>query len=164
MIRTLRLLALALLALAIVAVPATAKKSSGFKTGTYKATGDVSFKFKVYKGTCYADGGKKKTGYCLSGIGSPPKLQMDCPDVKDGVKDHEAFAFLPNQKHIPSSGKIRIKFTNPVRTDEFDVHTFNLDLGKKSKGSGSLSMDQQVKSIAVISTCTSGKKKFTVKK
>jgi hypothetical protein len=159
-----KLLALALLSFVVFVVPATAKKSSGFKTGTYKASGDVSFKFKVYKGTCYADGGKKKTGYCLSGIGSPPKLQMDCQDVKDGVSDHEEFAFLPNQKYIPSSGKIRIKFKNTVRADEFDVHTFNLDLGRSGKGSGSLSMDQQVKSISVISTCTSGKKKFTVKK
>lgn len=164
MTRSLKLLALALLAFAVMAVPAAAKKASGFKTGTYKATGDVAFKFKVYKGTCYADGGKKKTGYCLSGLGSAPKLQMDCQDVKDGVSDHEEFASLPNQKYIPSSGKIRIKFTNPVRTDEFDTHTFNLDLGKKGKGSGSLSLDQQVKSISVISTCTSGKKKFTVKK
>jgi hypothetical protein len=164
MTRTLKSLALALLALAIVAVPAGAKKKSGFKTGTYTASGDVSFKFKVYKGTCYADGGKKKTGYCLSGWGPSPKLQMKCQVIEDGVKDHEEFAFIPNQKYIPSSGKIRIKATNPVRTDEFDVHTFNLDLGKKGKGSGSLQMDQQVKSISVISTCTSGKQKFTVKK
>jgi hypothetical protein len=164
MTRSLKLLAIALLAFAVLAVPATAKKKSGFKTGTYKATGDVSFKFKVYKGTCYADKGKKKTGYCLSGFGSPPKLQMICQVVEDGVKDHEEFAFIPNQKYIPSSGKIRIKATNPVRTDEFDTHTFNLDLGKDGKASGSLQMDQQVKSISVISTCSSGKKKFTAKK
>jgi hypothetical protein len=160
--RSLTLLALALLAFAILAAPATAKKK-GFKTGLYKATGDVSFKFKVYEGSCY-DGGKKKTGYCLSGFGPAPKLQMICQKVPDGVSDHEEFAFIPNQRYIPSSGKIRIKGKNPVREDEFDEYTFNLDLGKKGKGSGSLSFNQQVKSISVISTCASGKKKFTVKK
>lgn len=163
MTRSVKLLALALLALAVLAVPAGAKKSSGFKTGTYKATGDVSFKFKVYKGTCYDDKLKKKTGYCLSGL-STPKLQLDCPDVTDGVKDHEGLAFIPNQKYIPSSGKLRIKYRNPVRTGEYDDYTFNLDLGKKGKGSGSLSLDSTVKSISVTSTCKSGEQKFSAKK
>ncbi|MGH2960110.1 MAG: hypothetical protein ACRDKE_10940 [Solirubrobacterales bacterium] len=163
MTRTLKFLALALLALSVIAVPAGAKKSSGFKSGTYKATGDVEFKFKVYKGTCYASGGKKKSGYCLSGL-STPKLQLDCPEIEDGVKDHEGLAFIPNQKLIPSSGKLRIKVTNPVREGEFDVHTFNLDLGKKGKATGSLSLESTVKSTSVTSTCVSGKKKFTAKK
>jgi hypothetical protein len=164
MTRSLKLLALALLAFAVIVVPAGAKKSSGFKTGTYKATGAVAFSFKVYKGTCYDNSNKKKTGYCLSGFGSRPKIQLDCPDVNDGVKDHEGFAFIPNQKYIPSSGKVRIKGHNPVRTGEYDDYTFNLDLGKKGKGSGSLSFDSTVKSISVTSTCVSGVLKFSAKK
>lgn len=164
MTRSLKLLAIALFSFALIAVPATAKKKSGFKTGTYKATGDVAFKFKVYKGTCYDAKFKKKSGYCVSGIGSPPKLKLDCPEVEDGVKDHESFGFVPNQKLLSSTGKIRVKFTNPVRKDEFDMHTFNLDLGRKGKGSGSMSLTAQVKSISVISTCKTGKLKFNVKK
>lgn len=163
MTRSLKLLVLALLALAVVAVPAGAKKAT-YKTGTYTATGDVSFKFKIYKGSCYDAKFKKKSGYCFSGFGGPPKIKLKCPVVENGVKDYEDFAFIPNQKLISSTGKIRMKGTNPVRTDEFDSWTFNLDLAKNGKASGSLSQTSQVKSISVISTCASGKLKFTAEK
>lgn len=149
---------------AIATTPASAA-SKGFKTGTYTASGDVSFKFKVYKGSCYHSGTKKRSGYCLSGISSTtPKLQMICPQVQGGVKDFQAFAFLPNQKWIPKSGKIRIKFTNPIRTDETDTHTFNLTLKKNGRASGNLSLSAQRKSISVVSTCESGVKNFTAKR
>ncbi|MBJ7458507.1 MAG: hypothetical protein JHD02_04895 [Thermoleophilaceae bacterium] len=162
MTRSLRLIALALLCAALLVVPASAKKST-FKTGTYTATGGVAFKFKIYKGFCYDAKGKKKEGFCFSGLGTP-QVKLDCPEVEDGPKDREGLAFLPNQKLLSSTGKIRIKFRNPVRTGEYDDHTFNLDLGKKGRGSGSLSLESTVKSIAVTSTCKSGKLAFSAKK
>lgn len=160
-----RLLVLAVVALAalVLSVPAGAAKK-GFKTGTYTATGDVSFKFKIYKGSCYHSGSKKKKGYCVSGIGSPPRVPVDCPEVSGGVKDHEATAFVPNQKYLPSSGKIKISFRNEVRTDEWDDHTFNLTVKRNGRASGSLSVTSTVKSISVQSTCPSGVKKFTAKR
>lgn len=163
MTRTLKLIALGLLALTLIAVPATAKKKKTYKTGTYTATGDVSFKFKIYKGTCYGNG-KKKSGYCLSGFQGAPKISMKCDVVADGVKDHEEFGFIPNQALLSSSGKISISFKNPVRTDEWDQHTFKITVGSKGSASGSVELVQQVKSIKVISMCRSGKLKFTAKK
>lgn len=158
--------ALIVLALAVVvaAVPATAAKKSGFKTGTYKATGDVSFKFKVYKGTCYASGGKKKSGYCFKGFQAPPKVTVDCPDVQDGVKDHEATLFIPDQKYIPSNGKFSVKFRNPHREGEWDDHYFKIALKKNGRASGEGSVTSTVKSLKVQSTCPSGVKKWTAKK
>lgn len=161
--KTLGLLTLSLLALALIAGPATSKKKT-FKTGTYTATGDVSFKFKIYKGTCYDGKGKKKSGYCLSGFQGPPKITVKCDVVPDGVKDHEEYGFVPNQKLLSSTGKINVSFKNPVRTDEWDQHTFNITVGSKGSASGSVQLDQQVKSIKVISMCRSGKLKFTAKK
>lgn len=157
--------ALIVLALAVVvaAVPATAAKKSGFKTGTYKASGDVAFKFKVYKGTCYSKG-KKKTGYCLSGINPPPKVIVDCPDVADGVKDHEATLFIPNQAYIPTSGKITIKARNPHREGEWDDHYFKVTVKKNGRATGEGSITSTVKSLKVQSTCPSGVKKWTAKK
>lgn len=156
------LVAIAVLALA---APTAGAAKKGFKTGTYTASGDVSFKFKVYKGTCQYTSTKKRSGYCLSGISSTaPRLQMICPVVQGGVKNFEEFAFLPNQKWIPKSGKIRMKFTNPIRQDESDTHTFNLTLKKNGRASGNLSLSAQRKSISVISTCESGVKNFTAKR
>lgn len=160
--RTLTLLGLSLLALSLIAVPAIAKKKT-IKTGIYTATGDVSFKFKIYKGTCYAKG-KKKSGFCISGFQGAPKIKMKCDAVPDGVKDHEEFGSVPNQALLSSKGKYEITYKNPVRTDEFDVHTFKIAVGTNGKASGSIQLDQQVKSIKVISNCTSGKLKFTAKK
>lgn len=161
--RTAFILGILALAIALAVAPASAKKKSGFKTGTYKATGDVAFKFKVYKGTCYSKG-KKKAGYCVSGIGSPPQLALDCPDVKDGVRDHTSLGFVPNQRYLPKSGKIKISFRNPVRTDEWDDHRFTLTVKKNGRASGSMSLSATVKSLKVQSTCLSGVKKFSAKR
>lgn len=147
----------------VLSVPAGAAKK-GFKTGTYKASGDVAFKFKVYKGSCYVSSRKKKNGYCVSGIGSPPQVTVDCPDVPGGVRDHQTLTFVPNQKYLPSSGKIKISFRNTTRADEWDDHTFNLTVKKNGRASGSLSVTSTVKSISVQSTCPSGVKKFTAKR
>lgn len=160
--RSLPIFACAVLALAVLASPAGAAKK-GFKTGTYKATGAVAFNFKIYKGTCY-NKGKKRSGYCISGTGDRPRLQMKCPVVEDGVKDYEAFGFVPNQFGIPKSGKVRIKVTNPVRTDEEDRYTFNLNLKKNGRATGDLSLTADVKSISVKSTCASGVQKFSAKR
>ena len=163
--RTASALLVLCLALAVAIVPsAAAKKKSGFKTGTYKATGDVAFKFKVYKGTCYASGGKKKTGYCFKGFQSPPKVTVDCPDVKDGVKDHEAFLFIPDQKFIPKSGKFTIKSRNTHREGEWDDHYFKITLKKNGRATGEGSITSTVKSLKVQSTCPSGVKKWSAKK
>ncbi len=161
--RILGILTLALLAFALVAVPALAKKKT-FKTGTYTATGDVSFKFKIYKGTCYDAKFKKKSGYCFKGFQGPPTIAMKCDVVPDGVNDHEETAFIPDQKLLSSSGKISVSFKNPIRTDEWDQHTFKITIGSKGKASGSVELVQQVKSLKVISMCRSGKLKFTAKK
>lgn len=160
--RSLTILACAILALAIFAVPASAAKK-GFKTGIYKATGAVSFNFKIYKGTCYHKG-KKRAGYCISGRGDRPKLQMKCPVIEGGVRDHEGFAFIPDQFWIPKSGKVRIKRSNPIRTDEEDRFTFNLTLKKNGRATGNLSLTSDVKSISVKSTCESGVQKFSAKR
>lgn len=160
-----RLIVLAIVCVTVLALSASAGAAKkGFKTGTYTAKGDVSFKFKIYKGSCYHSGSKKKTGFCVSGIGSPPRVPVDCPDVPGGVKDHEASTFIPNQKYLPSSGKIKISFRNPIRTDEWDDHTFNLTVKKNGRASGSLSVTSTVKSSTVQSTCPSGVKKFTAKR
>lgn len=163
--RTTTAFAAALLVIALAVAPADAKKKTGFKTGTYKATGTgVNFKFKVYKGTCYVKGTKKKTGYCLSGFGPSPTLALDCPDVEGGVKDHTGTGFVPNQKYIPSDGKIKISFRNPVRAGEYDDHKFTLSLGRKGSGSGTIRLDSTVKSSTTTSTCTSGTLKYKAKK
>lgn len=161
--RSVILFSCAILALAVFAVPAGAAKK-GFKTGTYKATGAVTFSFKIYKGSCYRKG-KKRSGYCVSGTGSTrPRLQMKCPVIEDGRKDYESFGFVPNQFWIPSSGKVRIKVTNPVRTDEEDRYTFNLNLKRNGRATGNMSQTSDVKSISVKSTCASGVQKFTAKR
>jgi hypothetical protein len=161
--RMLTITALSLIALAGITSDTTAKKKT-IKTGTYSATGDVSFKFKIYKGSCYDDKLKKKSGFCLSGFGDRPKFTVDCPDVKDGVSDHEAFGFIPNQKLLSKTGKIRVDFVNPIRTGESEQFTFNIDVGTNGKASGNLSVTETVKSLSVTSVCPSGKKKFTAKK
>lgn len=156
-------LAVACAAALALSVPAGAAKK-GFKTGTYTATGAVAFKFKIYKGSCYATGSKKKKGYCVSGVGSPPRVAVDCPDIEGGVKDHTATAFIPNQKYLPKSGKIRISARNPIRTDEWDDLTFNLKVKNNGRASGDLSVTSTVKSSTVQSTCPSGVLKFTAKR
>jgi hypothetical protein len=161
------LLTACLLVAAVFAAPADAKKKqSGPKTGMYTATSAVgSFKFKIYKGSCYVSlTRKKKTGYCISGWSDTPKVALDCPDVKDGPSDTEAFITVPNQAYLPASGKLKLTWSNAYRVGESSTSRFNLKLGKTGKGSGDFSVSEVIKSLKVTSTCSSAVVKFTAKK
>lgn len=165
----LKLLAIASLVFAVSSLPAYAK-SKGFKTGVYTATGDVTFTFKVKKGTCYSQAKKKQLrGYCLT-MRDLPRVAMNCPDVAGAVKDHETNVSLPSGVHIPNSGRLNStlkQYTTPTSTKPATLigeTKFSLKLGRKGKASGSLTTWEDETSSTVTVRCESGTKKYTAKR
>lgn len=152
-----------LAALTLLTTSADAKKKSGFKTGTYSASGDVTFRFKVFKGTCYSNSAKKKlTGYCFKGLDNP-KLQMDCPEGPDNQSDYEDLASIPANVYIPKSGKLNATLNSYWSSGKIAAVTeFKLMLGRKGKGSGSISKSAVM--LAGDGECVSGPKSFSAKK
>lgn len=157
------------LAVTVVALPAHAK-SSGFKTGVYKATGGVTFSFKVAKGTCYSQTKKKQLkGYCLK-MRDRPRAMMDCPDVQGAVKDHEELLSLPSNVHIPSNGRFNAtlpSYTTPSASKPATLigeTKFSLKLGRTGRGSGSISSWSDETSSTVTVRCETGTRNYSAKR
>lgn len=135
--------------------PAGAAKKKAFKTGTYKATGGVSFEFRVQKNQCHNELLQIKRGYCFNSDSNGGWVNMDCPDPY--VDDTTRF-FVPSNIVIPRSGKINFK--SDESDDSRDALVFKMTLKTNGRATGSVSLT----SLLHPRGCTSGKLSFSAKR
>ncbi|MGB0872705.1 MAG: hypothetical protein ACPGYP_06160 [Solirubrobacterales bacterium] len=163
--RSVVILAITVAVFAIFTAPSSAAKK-GFKTGTYKAKSSAgSFKFKIYKGSCYVKlTSRKRRGYCLSGKGFIPQVNIVCPDVPNGPNDYMSNPLMPNQAWLPRNGKLNWINKGFHNGDEAYKYVFKLKLRRNGRASGSFSVTEETSSLKVKSTCKSATYRFSAKR
>ena len=159
---SLRIVALATVAALSLAVsPASAK--SGPQTGTYKAQGDISYRFSVTKAACPPGTPANKRYYCFSGLDDPEHL-MDCPDAAGYQPDYSDYVSFPYNVRIPKNGRI-VEVSEAYFSDGVVASTteFHIKIKRNGRASGWVKMDA-ITTWGPPGTCTTGKLAFTAKR
>lgn len=149
-------------ALVLAAVsPAAAK--SGPKTGTYKASGDIEFRFTVTKEECRLPKGKLVKGYCLTGI-DEPLATVDCPSGEGYQPDYNDYPIFPYLTKIPKNGKLNWSSTTYFASgDEAGKNYFSIKVKRNGTAKGWL-RKENVSTWGIPTTCSTGQLKFTAKR
>ena len=148
----------AVAALSLTVAPASAK--SGPQTGTYRATGDISFRFSVKKDACPPGTPANKIYYCFFGIDDPQHL-MDCPDQAGYQPDYSDYISFPYNYRIPRNGRIVNVGKGYFSTGVVATTTeFHVKIKRNGKASGWVKKDA-ITTWGPPATCTTGKLTFT---
>ncbi|HRY09669.1 MAG: hypothetical protein KDB83_02305 [Actinobacteria bacterium] len=141
--------------------PAAAK--SGPKTGTYRSTGDIEFRFTVTKEQCRLPKGKLVNGFCLSGI-DKPQAPVDCPDGEGYQPDYSDYPSFPYLARIPKNGKVNWSSTTFFASgDEAGKNYFSIKIKRNGTAKGWVRLDR-VSTWGIPTTCSTGKLNFTAKR